>query len=232
MSQIHPKRGRDLRPTDRPGTPPGRSPRLVRLPEERADEVVEVLAGAFRWYPVMKHVAGGEPGADAQERIRALVRFFVMARILSGHPVLGLEQEGDLVAAATLTPPEHAPAPPAVKDLRNETWDRLGAEARDRYDELGRIWGTFEFPPTPHHHLNMIGVIPDRAGRGLGRSLLDAVHGLVAAHGASSGVSLTTETRRNVELYRRAGYEVVAHEMIRAPDGTPALWTWGMFRPV
>lgn len=232
MSSTRPGHARDPHgssaPTDRPR---GDAVRLIQVPETRTREVVEVLTQAFRWYPVMEHVAGGDPGSEARERIRLLVRFFVLARVTSGHPILGLEDDRGLVAVATLTPPGHGSPPSDLEEIRAETWSRLGADARARYEELGRMWGTFEFPE-PHHHLNMIGVLPERTGQGLGRRLLAAVHDLVAGHASSAGVSLTTETPRNVELYERAGYDVVARGTVRTPDGTPAVRTWGMFRPV
>ncbi len=235
MSSIHQRFTMGSAPVGLPlRQPPGEgspAPRLVVVSEVRGAEVVEILARAFRWYPVMTYVAGGDPGSDARERVRALVRFFVGARVLSGHPILGLEIDEGLVAAATVTPPDAGPAPAAIETLRQETWSLLGGEARRRYEQLGRVWGTFAFP-APHHHLNMIGVGPEWAGRGLGRRLLEAVRGLAAEHPGSKGVSLTTETPRNVDIYRRAGYDVLSREMIRMPDGTVAMRTWGMFQPV
>jgi hypothetical protein len=41
----------------------------------------------------------------------------------------------------------------------------------------------------------------------------------------SAGVSLSTEVRRNVDLYRHFGYEVTGEARV-----SEELMTWGMFR--
>jgi hypothetical protein len=72
----------------------------------------------------------------------------------------------------------------------------------------------------------MIGVRGSHTGRGLARKLLEAVHRLSDADGGSAGVSLTTETGRNVPLYEYFGYRQLGHAVIG--DG---LETWAFFRP-
>jgi hypothetical protein len=72
----------------------------------------------------------------------------------------------------------------------------------------------------------MIGVRRDRAGRGLGCALLDAIHAMSERDPDSTGISLTTETAANVPFYEHCGYDIVGHEQI--VDG---LETWGFFRP-
>ena len=211
---------------------------LVILPPSRAGEAVEALCDAFRDYPVMRFVLGGAGGLDPDwvrpqahdEHLRLLVTFFVMARVLRGEPVLGAELIRDtgvprvLAGVATLTLPDSGPTPGALAEHRDRAWDALGDEARSRYEALGALWSSFHTGEA-HHHLNMIGVRRAYAGHGVGRALLDEVHGMAAAHPRSAGVSLTTEDPRNVEIYRHVGYEVTAEGEI--PGG---LRSWGMFR--
>ena len=219
------------------------SSRLITLPPERVAEAIEVLADAFRDYPVMRFVAGGAsamaapvPGSASRagqqhdEAIRILVTFFVMARVLRGEPVLGVEITEDggsvtLAAVATLTLPGSGDAPDELARYRDRTWGTLGDEARARYEQLGLMWSEFH-TREPHHHLNMIGVRRAFAGRGLGRILLDEVHRLSQEDPDSAGVSLTTEDPANVEIYRHVGYEVTAEGELPG-----VLRTWGMFRP-
>lgn len=216
----------------------GHGLRIEELPPARTGEVVEVLSDAFRDYPVMRFVIGGAGAAGPDwippegyaHRLHLLVTFFVMARVLRGEPVLGASAAGAvrdgrrLAGVATLTLPGSGPAPVALTEYRDETWGTLGDDARARYEALGTMWSTFQ-PVEPHHHLNMIGVRREYAGRGVGRVLLDEVHRRAHAHPRSAGVSLTTEDPRNVEIYRHLGYEVTA-----VGEVPGALRTWGMFR--
>lgn len=189
-----------------------------------ADDVVDVLADAFAGYPVMRHVLDGraDPGDPG---LRRLVHFFAMARLLSGHPALGIRDGGGLAAVALVTPPSPGRPPATLARLKDAVWAELGEGARARYEAFGRACAGF-LPETPHHHLNMIGVRGARQGEGLARRLLDAVHERVAADPASTGVSLTTEAPANLPFYERFGYRRIGHARV-----SPRLETWGFFRP-
>ena len=213
---------------------------LIHLPPARADEAVDVLTDAFRRYPVMLRVLGpgeageGEPRGAAppsEERLRRLVRFFVLARALSGDPILALQAGDEILGVATLSVPGRSRSVPELDEVRVETWAALGPDAEARYRTLCAVWETFSWPER-HHHLNMIGVRRGVAGRGLGRRLLDAVHHIASRDGDSAGVSLTTETASNVDLYRHVGYEVVAEGRLTAVPslGLPEIRSWGLFR--
>ncbi|MDX1675501.1 MAG: GNAT family N-acetyltransferase [Longimicrobiales bacterium] len=195
-----------------------------RLSTAAADAVVEVLCDAFAGYPTFRYVLDG-PAPRDDPSLRALVRFFVMARLWRGHPVLGVRADDRVVAAATVTPPDPGPSPEPLDRLREATWARLGEEARSRYEAFGRAAAAFRVD-APHHYLNMIGVAGAHRGKGLARPLLDAVHGLTADHPLSGGVMLTTEAPENLPLYDRFGYARVGHERVDSE-----LETWGFFRP-
>lgn len=195
-----------------------------RLTTSDEDTVVDLLCDAFAGYPVMRYVLDS-PAAAGDPGLRMLVGFFARARLWRGHPVFGI-REGDTVAAiATVTPPDGGPEPPALAELREAVWAGLGADARERYEAFGRACRTFEVAER-HHHLNMIGVRPDRQGRGLSRPLLEAVHRLAHDDPGSAGVTLTTETPANLSLYDHFGYRRIGHA--RVDEG---LETWGFFRP-
>jgi GNAT superfamily N-acetyltransferase len=197
---------------------------VVLLPGSRRAEVVDVLCEAFRAYPVMRFVLGTADDYDA--RLRTLVDFFVAARYLREEPVLGLGDRvaSRLVGVALMTLPGERESPAALAVAREDTWATLGADARTRYEIYGEAasrWDTGAF----HHHLNMIGVRPSHAGRGLARPLMSAAHALAATDTASEGVSLCTETRQNVSLYEHFGYRLVGSAQV-----TEELETWSMFR--
>lgn len=185
--------------------------------------VIDVMADAFRDYPVMRYVVG--PDGDVIARTRRLIELFVTRRQRRGGPMLGVvdPDAGSLAAAAILTLPVEPPPPDDLAPWVDSVWAELGPEAFDRYQHYAATWPVLE--PTPHHHLNMIGVRRAFAGRGLARRLLTTVADLADRDPGSSGVSLTTEVARNVSLYEHFGYHVVGHQQV-APD----LETWGFVR--
>lgn len=199
----------------------------VRLSPLRVDDIVDVMAEAFRGYPVMRWVAaGGEASDDIDDidaRERRLVDLFVRRRIRRGGPAFGVLHDGVLAGAAILTLPVEPDPPPDVAVMAEATWRALGDGARTRYEAYAAAASLFGDLP-PHHHLNMIGVRDAYRGRGVARPLIDAVCALAEADPASAGVSLTTEKPGNVEIYRHFGFEVVATASVEA-----AVETWGMF---
>jgi ribosomal protein S18 acetylase RimI-like enzyme len=196
---------------------------LARIRPVEAHRVVSVLAEAFADYPVMRHVIGSA-GEDYPRRLERLVGFFVMARALRDEPMLAIPDGADLAAAMTMSFPDRGPEPAGLGALRAEVWADLGAEARARYERCGEVWATLDVQD-PHVHVNMIGVRRAFQGTGLARRLLDEAQAVSRTTPGSRGVSLTTEDPRNVELYRRVGYEVVGHARV-----TPDLESWGLFR--
>jgi len=167
-------------------------------------------------------VRGEEAGYEARQR--RLVQLFVMARVLRGEPLLGVEGAAGLEAAAIVSRPHGGAAPDAFRALAREVWGELGAPARARYDAFTAACAPFQVDE-PHLHLNMIGVRLDRRGTGLGRVLIDEVHAMSRRDEESVGVTLSTEDPRNVPMYQHLGYRVVGRATV-----APELTTWGFFR--
>jgi GNAT superfamily N-acetyltransferase len=197
---------------------------VVQVGDADVGEVEDVLAEAFFDYPVMRFVLGPE-NSDYESEIRTLVHLFVMARVLRGEWLFGVRAAKGLDAAAIVSRPNGPPSPPAFADLKERVWAQLGGAARARYEAFGAACAPFG-PEVPHLHLNMIGARRSAQGKRLGGALLDHVHAFSRADPESEGVSLTTESRRNVTLYEHAGYSVVGHAVV-----SPALQTWGFYRP-
>ena len=195
----------------------------TRLTAADLPEVIDVMADAFRDYPVMRYVVG--PGGDVGARTRRLVELFVTRRLRRGGPMFGVvdRDSGTLAAAAILTLPTEAPPPEDLAPWVDAIWTALGSDAFDRYQQYAASWPVIE--ATPHHHLNMIGVRRAHAGSGLARALLTTVAALADADQGSSGVSLTTEVARNVPFYEHFGYQVVGHKVV-----SPTLETWALLR--
>jgi len=169
-------------------------------------------------------VLGAAP--DYDRRLRTLIGFFVTARILREDLILGLaDDDGHLAAVALVTLPAERDPPEALAIRREAVWKELGSDERMRYEAFGAAAQGFEVE-TPHHHLNMIGVRPSLAGRGHASPLLHHVHALAEQDPGSCGVSLSTESERNVKLYEHFGYHQLGYARVAAE-----LEMWAMFRP-
>ena len=186
-------------------------------------EVVDVIHESFFDYPVMRFVLGERD--DYGDAVRALVHFFVMARVFRNETLIGVPGDEGLIGAALISRPGGADPDAAFYRLRDEVWAKLGREARDRYTAFGEACAPFQ-PVEPHLHLNMIGVRRRARGTGLGRKLIEHVHEMSRLDERSVGVTLTTEDPANVPLYQHMGYEIIGHAEV-----APELRTWGFFRP-
>jgi tRNA (guanine37-N1)-methyltransferase len=72
---------------------------------------------------------------------------------------------------------------------------RLVAAARGRLD--GTVW-----------EIGRVMVVPDRQGRGLGRTMLSRIEAVAPAEAASYSLFTGARSTRNQRMYRRAGYSV------------------------
>ncbi|HYN05766.1 MAG TPA: GNAT family N-acetyltransferase [Vicinamibacterales bacterium] len=199
-------------------------PQLERLTSQHAADIVSVFCEAFHAYPVMRYIVG--PSDDYDERLRHLINFFVLRRVQQGGPLFGMTDNGRLLAAATTTLPAEPMMPAGAAAIRDETWRRLGDDARARYDTYAAVTKALAIE-RPHYHLNMIGVRSAQKGQKLARPLLEAVRNLAQEDPNSSGISLTTETSPNLSLYEHFGYQVYGHVRV-----SPELESWGLFLTV
>jgi GNAT superfamily N-acetyltransferase len=186
------------------------------------DEALGPLCEAFADYPVMRYVLG--PAGDYSGRLRTLVGFFLVARVLRKDPILAVHTDGVVSGVAICTLPG-LPSTPDLDEARSWTWAELGNDARERYGEWVRLWEPLGVAE-PNIHVNMLGVPPRFQGRGLGRRMLERVHAMSREHPDSRGISLTTESAANVPFYERLGYRVVGQGRMG-----PGLESWGFFRP-
>jgi len=198
--------------------------KVLELGEDDVREVVGVLCESFSDYPAMRFVLRPDP-RHYQNQLQTLAHFFVMARVLRGEVLLGIESDEGLSAAALVSRPTGPEAPPELGHLREKVWAELGTSARGRYEAFGAACAPFQVA-APHIHLNMVGVRRRAQGQGLGRLLIEHVHMLSHEDSESEGVTLTTEDPTNVPLYEHLGYQVVGKAVV-----APELTTWGFFRP-
>jgi GNAT superfamily N-acetyltransferase len=196
---------------------------IEALTQDRLDEAVDVLCDAFYDYPVLRFVVG-DAGADYPRRLRRLIWFWTIARFVHQDLVWAVTGGDEMFAVANINLPAADRAPDALDEYRSSLWADLGQDARDRYEAHGSATDRFQYPE-PNFYLGLIGVRADQSGHGHGRFLLDALHAMSLSDPDSLGVSLTTETPRNVALYQHFGYEIVGHERVGEIE------SWGLFRP-
>lgn len=196
--------------------------KVLRPPPGRFDEVVDTLCDAFRDYPVMRYVLK-DAGDDYLAHLPHLIGYFTASRFTRGWPVLGVEREGRLIAAANLNPPQKAPAPPELVQRREEMCRVLGDQAIRRFQAFADACEPLE-PAEPHYYLGMIGVRREAQGLGCARLLLDEIHRVSASDPASNGVALSTETEENLPFYEKFGYRILGDAHV------DELRTWTLFR--
>jgi len=196
---------------------------IERLTAADRERVVDVMAAAFRDYPVMRFVLS-DAGDEYGERLRDLTGFYCDKRLVHDWPVLGIRQGQEYVAAALVTAPGEVPESPEFERIHLELVRAIGRDAYDRMEHYERESSGGE-PEDPHYWLGMLGVTPGHQGRGYGRGLLEHIQVMSEGDPISSGVSLSTEEPSNVGYYGRAGYRVIAE----ADVGD--IHAWCMFRP-
>jgi ribosomal protein S18 acetylase RimI-like enzyme len=103
----------------------------------------------------------------------------------------------------------------------------LGLTGWRRFPRMVRLRGVMDKAhpmDRPHAYLWFLGVTPEAQGRGIGSRLLKAKLDQLDLSGTPA--FLETATERNVALYRRHGFDVIA-QYRPAPDAPPM---WAMWR--
>jgi ribosomal protein S18 acetylase RimI-like enzyme len=158
--------------------------------------VVDSLIAAFSGDPVLRHLF---PDDTSYPRYAGVFFGLLFDRRVPHGTVLTIGG-GDSVAMWQR--PDAVDTPDDTEVLAT----LLPADALERmrrYDLAVRA----ALPATPFWYLGVLGTRPERAGQGWGRAVMRA--GL--RHAAADGVPAVLETSNpgNVELYRRAGWQVI-----------------------
>lgn len=164
----------------------------VALPSDR-ERIVGTLVAAFAGDPVLRFLFPAD--ADYPGQAAAFFGYLFDKRV--GKRSIFTVEGG--VSAAIWEPPGGPDVVAGELDLPPAARDRVR-----RYDDAIHA----AFPDEAYWYLGVLGTHPAAAGRRLGRAVMAA--GLRRA--AADGLPAYLETSRpsNVDLYRRAGWEVVA----------------------
>lgn len=193
---------------------------VIELTPDRLNGMAEVLAGAFRDDPLMRHLL-----PDDGKRARVLP-WFLGSVGRYAHAYGLAEGTADLGGIACWLPPGRTKMTP-FRMLRSGMMGaplRLGPGGFRRLlrfqAHLDRVHA--RIAPDPHWYLCLLGVAPDRQGAGIGATLLTT--GLTRADAQGLPCYLETQNERNLGFYRRHGFAVVDE------GGVDGLRSWALRR--
>ncbi len=193
---------------------------IVRLRDGDEERVAPVLARAFADDPLFVWI---EPEAEARQRFLAP---FMLALAKRSHRFAeAFTTAGELLGASLWKGPSLRQL--SAAQLADSGLDRLhellSPTAFDRFERgTGQIDALLERDaPEPHWYLGVLGVEPTSQGLGLGERLMRPI--VERADAERLPITLETTRERNVEFYRRRGFEILVAG--RLPDDGPPFWT-------
>lgn len=189
-------------------------------PGQPVEPYARAIARAFVGYPVMNRTFCDSPGPQ-EEWIFEMVKRSAMARQAAGKKI-PLAKIGDrVVAGANL----HLPGteiPGADQDWFTEFLQTAGPTAAQFFPRFIEKVETIKLLQ-PSAYLIMIGVDPEFQGMKVGRNLIDYCFDLAREIPDCKGMGLDTQDPKNVEIYRRCGFEVVDETSL---DDMPIYVLW------
>jgi len=185
------------------------------------DELVNVLSAVFYDYPVFRFILQNSSD-EYSHHIKTLIGYFCESRLSRNYPVLGIRNNGNLIAAAIVSGPIEKPWPESLQKYYEEVKKSLGNEAIDRLNYFDSK-SSIGIPETPHYYLGMIGVLPTEQKKGYATKLLKHIIALSESDKNSYGICLSTELAENIPLYEHFGFKVTSKEKVEEFN------TWCMF---
>jgi ribosomal protein S18 acetylase RimI-like enzyme len=184
---------------------------------DEVEAAADDLAAAFVEDPIFDWFMREGAGRPAARR-----RFFRVILKEAAFPDGQIERPAGGGGAAVWLQSENLGPQPLQREIRALPM-LLNAAGFGRFGRLMKLREAMDAQhpmERPHDYLWFLGVHPDAQGRGLGSTLLQAKTERLDAAGRCG--FLETATPRNLPLYQRHGFEVVA-EYRPASDG-PLIW--------
>lgn len=195
-------------------------PSIVTLPEQRADDAVEVLTAAFMPDPIFSFYFPEMP--QRAQVFRAFFSDIIESHLQFGH-VYAAMLNGAMVGAAVWRPPEVDEPTELDQERATATERRIREIDNDAAEALFAGFAALEpgHPAEPHWYLFFTGIAPAWQGRGFGTTLLAPV--LKLADEIQTVCYLETPFPQTHVFYRRLGYEIT--DSANPFVGAPTLWT-------
>jgi len=181
---------------------------IKRMSSGDLDAACELIGLAFADNPNTLAVVRGDK-AKAQHMMQVAVRAAKLGRKCS-H-VLVATEEGRIVGVLNAAEWPSCQLSTSEKLRTAPVMIRAAGIALARSLKLMSVWAKHD-PKKPHWHLGPIGVHPHFQGRGIGKAILKAFIHTVDEQ--ASAAYLETDVDKNVALYEKFGFKVVAQAEI------------------
>jgi len=196
--------------------------KIRRMSAGEMDGACEVIGLAFADNPNTLAVVRGDQ-VKAKRVMQTAVRVAKLGRRYS-H-VLVAEEGGRLVGVLNAAEWPHCQLGPLEKLKVAPAMARVMGSALPRQLKILSAWAQHD-PRKPHWHVGPIGVHPKLQGQGVGKALLGSFLDMVDQQ--CSPAYLETDVDRNVMLYDKFGFVVVAQENLM---GINNRFMWREARP-
>jgi len=188
--------------------------RIAPLEASMNGEAVGVLARAFMDNPI--HATAFGPGrVDRNE-----VMFRIALGVLKGRTRVALEGTRILGVVHWVAWPDCQFSMLEKLRMMPGMMQGFGPRLALRVSKWLAVWEKHD-PREPHVHLGPIAVAPSAQGRGIGQQLM-TLYCVELDQTAQAGY-LETDSQKNVDFYRRFGFEVTAEVPAL---GTPTFLMW------
>lgn len=183
---------------------------IQRLTPESIAPAARLLAGSMLDNPLHRRIFGDDEAQLTRLLMSAFAR--LLQRQLRSGLVLGAFDGTTLVGVAAMVPSGQC------QPTLHEKLNMLAILARERQlrrvrniARWLRIWNSQD-PSADHWHLGPAAIARERQGQGIGSALMAAICAELDRRQAVG--YLETDKERNVALYRRGGFEVVAERPV------------------
>jgi len=177
---------------------------IRRMSSGEIEAACIVIGLAFAGNPNTLAIVGGHP-AKSQRMMRVAVRAAKLSRKCS-HVVVA-ERAGKIVGVLNAAQWPNCQLGVGEKLRTAPAMILAMGSALPRAFKMMSLWAKHD-PREPHWHLGPIGVHPEFQSRGVGKAMLGSF--LVTVEKQRSPAYLETDVDRNVALYEKFGFRVIA----------------------
>lgn len=179
---------------------------IKEIDKETKDDAINTIFHSFKKYPVIRYILGDDSYND--ENVYELIRFFIESRLIRGHELLGIIENGKIVCAAGIDSPVDGPWPEELDKLFNNLQEKIGSRSINRLKSYEKLISEI-LPDRDFHYLGFIGVHPDYQGKGYAKTLISEITRRISECNLSNELVLNTEDYENVGIYNYLGFDLI-----------------------